>query len=105
MIPASEPRLVNIEVLGREVFNVAAFSRATVQANVVSGSWGTTVITIRRGNNRWDFAALESAVTLTASGVTAELDTEGYAWLAVDVTTAAGAAGYSNITVCKKTEG
>ena len=104
MKPVVTSLLLNLEVLGRVVFNVAEFSRATVQANVVNGSWGATVLTVRRSNNQWDFNALESATTLTASGITAELDTEGYAFLAVDVTTVAGAAAHAQITVCRKTE-
>lgn len=58
-------------------YDVAAFDQATFQASLVSGSWTSAVITGERSINGADWFAFGSAVTFSASGLTATLDTKG----------------------------
>lgn len=74
---------------------------ATIQSHLVEGTWGTAVVTIKKANDRGTLIGLDSATTFTATGqfkTTTEVRTCGF--LALQVTTAEGAAGVADFHVC-----
>lgn len=85
---------------------VLNYAVGTIQAVLASGTWATAVLTVQRSNNATDWVNIvPSSVTITAAGMTALIDTTGYAWLRVVVTTAEGAASKIQLIGCFKGEG
>lgn len=71
----------------RVVWAVGPYITGTVQVHARDASWSSSVVTIKRSNDGWNFYDLESAVTLSDDGMTDVLDLSGFAFLSVEVTT------------------
>lgn len=68
--------------------------------NTASGAaWSSAVITFEKSNDGWVWAALGGGTTLTADGVTADLDVSCAAQVRARVSTAQTDAGYATITM------
>ena len=72
--------------------DVGGFDTATVQFTVTgSGSFGTTVLTVRRSNDKQSWVGLPIAATISANGgMTDIFEVFGFKYLNVFVTTASG---------------
>lgn len=75
------------------VWPVGPYLSGTVQLQSENGNaWTSGVVEIKRSNDGARFHSFASAVTLSADGMTAEMDLSGVAFVAAVVTTANGAA-------------
>ena len=82
--------------------DVRGFNAVTVQAVEMEAAGGSPVLTVRRSNSGVDEAALESATTLSAPGMTNKIDCSGFGFLHVVVTTAATTTGIWKLVICRK---
>jgi len=89
---------INLNITGESVaFRLGNTSSFTLEGRILSGTWGTAVVTCKRSNSGVGQGfALESATTLTAPGITAERDA-CFQVLHVEVTTPEGAAGIAEL--------
>jgi hypothetical protein len=69
--------------------DVRSYAYATFEFTVATGAgtWGSAIVTIRRSNDNESYADLETTITKTAAGITAQIDCRGIAFLAAVVTT------------------
>jgi len=108
--PASE--ILSDKNGGKVIVPVSAFSDATVQivpepSGTGAAAWSSAIISVRRTNDI-DVApvVLESAVTLSSSStMTARIDTRGFAYLALVLTTAEGSALKANVYIATTNTG
>jgi hypothetical protein len=84
------------------VASVQQHAVATVQATLLTGSWGSTVITVQRSNDAVGYEDLEDPITIDAAGLTARIDVSGFGYLRARVTTAAGSAATAQVTIVGK---
>lgn len=84
------------------VASVQQHAVATVQATLLTGSWGSTVITVQRSNDAVGFEDLEEPITIEAEGMNARIDVSGFGYLRARVTTAAGSAATGQVTIVGK---
>jgi len=97
---------------GKVIVPVSNFSDATVQivpepSGTGAAAWSSAIISVRRTNDI-DTApvVLESAVTLSsASTMTARIDTRGFAYLALVLTTVEGATLKANVYIATTNTG
>ena len=86
-------------------FDVSATSTGSLQFGEGSAaSWGSTVVTLYRSNNRKRWDALATPTTVTGFGFTDPIDTSDFLFLRAEVTTVAGAAGLFDVAPCFKGE-
>ncbi len=88
------------------VFDTESDIVASVQA-VARTSWGTTVVTVKRSNDKDNLVNLEETVTLSADGISRIIDVTGFKWLGVAVSTvdvSASAPYVIDFTLCFKRE-
>lgn len=82
--------------------NRVAFPTGGAETCIVSAesltTWSTAVLTIYRSFDGVTPYGLETAVTITASGMTATIDCAGFPFVVVQLTTNAGSAIYATIT-------
>jgi hypothetical protein len=84
------------------VASVQQHAVATVQATLLAGSWGSTVITVQRSNDAVGYEDLEDPVTIDAEGMTDRIDVSGFNYLRARVTIAAGSAATGQVTIVGK---
>lgn len=93
----------------RVVIPVENAEHCTIQAFLMSGTWSTAVVTVRRSNEPGGnlAAALSSALTITPPTVTSStftqiIDCTGFAYLVLELTTVESAPGAADFLVCFK---
>lgn len=84
------------------MFSVLGFTKATIQADIATGTYSAAVLTIERSNNGTNWYGLESATTMTPPAMSAALDVSGFAYIRVRTSTANGAALTLKLNVCCK---
>lgn len=104
MVSLTTTKSLALNEYQRVIFPVSETVVGSVQAILTQGSWGSTVLTLKRSNDGQRFVAWDPSTTLTSETMTAALTTTGWAWLAVEVTTLAGATAYADIVVHAKSE-
>lgn len=83
--------------------NRVAFPTGGAETCLVSAesltTWSTAVLTIYRSFDGVTPYAMETAATISASGMSATIDTSGFPFLVVQLTTNAGSAIYATVKV------
>ena len=77
---------------------VQAYQKATVHLHNLTGAAGSLVLTVYRSVAE-GFLNSASATTLSAAGMTSVLDVQGYRWIYIAVSTAAGSTLTGSVTV------
>lgn len=100
----TETKLLDLNVTQAAVYwTVGPASVFTIESRLLSGTWGTAVVTINRSNDGYKWFAMESALTLTiGGGMTVATDATGFTRLRAQVTTVEGAAGVVELVLLAK---
>lgn len=89
----TEPKILNGNTTSDVVWPVGPYLTGTIQVQSEGyTAWTSAVVEVKRSNDGVRFYSYPTAVTLSADGMTASLDVSGWAWVALVVTTANGAA-------------
>jgi len=87
-------------------FGVSELATGSLQFDLLTGSWGTGVLTIECSNNGREWNAIPSYVlsasTRAAAGITNLMDVSGIGYLRVRVTTANASSAFVRVTFAGK---
>ena len=103
-IAKAERRTLDLNVTQAAVyFDVANYVTFTLHTMILSGTFGTAVLTVNRSNDGFRWFALETATTLgPGASMSNAIESLGFARVRVQVTTVEGAAGVVEVALTAK---
>lgn len=94
----SSIQYLQLNTYGRVVFPTSNVVIGSIQASMVEGSWGSTVLTVEQSDDGVTWYGLATAVTFTAAGIKNDLASLTVPFLSVAVTTLSGASAFAAVS-------